>query len=50
MLIVSQCDVEGASKDKYCFEVVTPGRAYLFAAETENDMLEWIETIKQVSL
>ena len=48
MLGVSQCEVDG-NKDKWCFEVITPGRAYLFAAESDQEMFQWIDTVKQVS-
>ena len=50
ILGVSQCDEESSGKEsRYCFEIITAGRAFLFAAETENDMEDWISTIKQVS-
>ncbi len=50
MLGVSQCDQEAsASSGRHCFEVITPGRPYLFASESDADMNEWIDTIKDVS-
>lgn len=49
MLGATHCEVDGAGKDKHCFEVITPSRAYLFASETAEDMQEWLATIKEVS-
>ena len=34
---------------KFSFEVITPSRAYLFSAESEDDMVSWIDTISLVS-
>lgn len=50
MLSVSRCDDE-SSRDpryKYCFEVNTQGRGYLFCADTEEDMTDWIHVFEQI--
>jgi hypothetical protein len=46
ILGVSQYDDEGDSR--FCFEVVTAGRPYLFKADNEHDMEDWISTIKKM--
>ena len=35
-------------KYKYCFEVITPSRGFLFCAETESEMQDWIRTFNAV--
>jgi len=50
MLSVSRCD-DDASRDpryKHCFEVNTQGRGYLFCADTEEDLAQWITVFEQV--
>ena len=42
-------DLLSSSSHKFCFEVITPSRAYLFSADTEDEMISWIDTISQVS-
>lgn len=48
ILGVSQCDDETGGRN-FCYEVITAGRAYLFSADSEPEMNDWISTIKQVS-
>eukprot|EP00731_Ephydatia_muelleri_P030729 Em0022g243a len=35
-------------KYKYCFEVITPSRGFLFCAETESEMQDWIRTFNAI--
>ena len=53
MLGVSQSEDEALPRDtknsKCCFEVITPSRAYLFCAETDQEMHSWIDVIRKVS-
>lgn len=50
MLGVSRLhDEDQSSSHKFSFEVITPSRAYLFSAESEDDMISWIDTINLVS-
>ena len=50
MLGVSRShDDDQSSSHRFCFEVITPSRAYLFSAESEDDMISWIDTISLVS-
>ncbi|KAL3847595.1 hypothetical protein ACJMK2_018498 [Sinanodonta woodiana] len=40
--------VKNSKKGKHCFEVKTPQKAYLFAAENETEMEDWIHTLDKV--
>jgi hypothetical protein len=33
-------------KKPFCFEVATPSRTYYLQAESEKEMMSWIETVK----
>lgn len=45
LLSVSRYD---ETDQRHCFEVNTPGRGYLFSAENEVDMEDWIETFQKI--
>ena len=47
---VAKCDDELSRDPKYqyCFEVNTQGRGYLFCAESEVEMEEWIKVFEQI--
>lgn len=50
MLNVSKCEDESARDPRYkhCFELNTQGRGYLFSADTEEDMTDWIHVFEQL--
>ena len=39
---------QNSKKGKHCFEVRTPEKTYLFAAETEAEMEDWIKVLDKV--
>ena len=47
---VARCEDELSRDPKYqhCFEVNTQGRGYLFCADSEADMEEWIKVFEQI--
>ena len=49
MLSVSRCEDDGVRDPRYkhCFEVNTQGRGYLFCADTEEDMRDWIQVFEK---
>ena len=47
ILGVCQCEDEVNGRG-HCFEVITPSRAYLFSADSDSEMTEWISIVKQV--
>lgn len=50
LLSVEKCEDEPSHDPRYphCFEVNTQGRGYLFSAETEEDLKEWIDTFQKI--
>lgn len=50
MFSVSKCEDELSKDPRYqhCFEVNTQGRGYLFCADSETDMEEWISVFEQI--
>ena len=50
MFSVAKCEEDGPrdSKYRYCFEVNTRGRGYLFAAETAEELDDWIESFNKI--
>lgn len=50
MFSVAKSEEEGSrdSKYKHTFEVNTRGRGYLFAADTWEEVEDWVTTFKQV--
>ncbi|XP_053403969.1 dedicator of cytokinesis protein 9-like isoform X5 [Mercenaria mercenaria] len=40
--------VKNSKKGKHCFEVRMPDKAYVFAAESEAEMEDWIKTLDKV--
>jgi len=44
---VDQVYISQRKKKKNCFEVVTPTRTYFLVAESETEMMLWIESVKQ---
>lgn len=52
MLGVAKCEEDPSTmKDmryRHCFEVQTQGRGYLFCAESEEDMEQWIDVFSKV--
>ncbi|XP_019855674.1 PREDICTED: arf-GAP with Rho-GAP domain, ANK repeat and PH domain-containing protein 1-like isoform X1 [Amphimedon queenslandica] len=47
ILGVCQCEDEVNGRG-HCFEVITAARAYLFSADTDTDMSDWISVVRQV--
>ena len=47
ILGVCQCEDEVNGRG-HCFEVITAARAYLFSADTDTDMTDWISVVRQV--
>lgn len=47
---MSKSEDEGLrdSKYRYCFEVNTRGRGYLFCADTADELESWVDTFKQI--
>ena len=47
---VSRCEDEITKDPKYqhCFEVNTQGRGYLFCADSESEMVSWIQVFEQI--
>ena len=51
MFSVARSEDEVASRDskyRHCFEVNTRGRGYLFAADTAEEMEEWVGTFEKI--
>ena len=50
MFSIAKCEDELSrdSKYRFCFEVNTQGRGYLFSAETEEDMEEWVSAFEKI--
>ena len=51
MMSVARCEHDEVSKDpkyQHCFEVNTQGRGYLFCADSEADMEEWIKIFEKI--
>lgn len=50
LLSVEKCEDEPSRDPKYrhCFEVNTQGRGYLFSAETEGELGEWLDTFQKI--
>jgi hypothetical protein len=51
MMSVARCEHGEVSKDpkyQHCFEVNTQGRGYLFCADSETDMEEWINIFEKI--
>ena len=52
MLGVSQSEDEALPRDtknsKCCFEIVTPSRAFLFCADSDQEMHSWMDAIRKV--
>uniref|UniRef100_A0A1X7TTF8 Uncharacterized protein n=2 Tax=Amphimedon queenslandica TaxID=400682 RepID=A0A1X7TTF8_AMPQE len=46
ILGVCQCEDEVNGRG-HCFEVITAARAYLFSADTDTDMSDWISVVRQ---
>ena len=50
LLSVEKCEDEPSHDPRYrhCFEVNTQGRGYLFSAETESELEEWVATFQKI--
>ena len=51
MMSVARCEHDEVSRDpkyQHCFEVNTQGRGYLFCADSEADMEEWIKIFEKI--
>ena len=45
---MEKCDEESSREHRHCFEVNTQWRGYLFSAESEAELKEWIDTFKKI--
>ena len=52
MLSVARCEQDSSRtqdpKYPHCFEVNTQGRGYLFCADSEEEMMDWIKKFDEV--
>jgi len=48
LLSVERCEEEGSKEHRHCFEVNTQGRGYLFSTDSEEELVEWIDTFQKI--
>ena len=48
LLSVEKCEEEVSREHRHCFEVNTQGRGYLFSAESETELVDWIDTFQKI--